>query len=70
MSKTISATNLRVHVRRVLDEVHYTETDYIVEKFVQPIGAIISLSDYELLQAARQQSATTPTEGPSIQTTS
>jgi prevent-host-death family protein len=64
MQKRISATDLRIHVRRVLDEVHYTDTDYIVEKFDQPIAAIISLADYELLQAARQQTATPGAKNP------
>jgi prevent-host-death family protein len=67
MPKTISATNLRIHVRRVLDEVHYTQVDYIVEKFDQPAAAIISIADYELLQAARQQAATSAEDSP-IQT--
>jgi prevent-host-death family protein len=69
MQKTITATQLRDQVGRVLDEVRYTQTDYIVNKLGQPFAVVISLEDYELLQAARRQAAAEK-EGPPSQTPS
>jgi prevent-host-death family protein len=62
MPKTISASHFRDHARRVLNEVHYTEADYIVEKFGQPAAVVISMADYERLQIARRQAGITPAE--------
>jgi prevent-host-death family protein len=53
--KTISASELRDHLRTVINEVHYGQTEYLVLKFGQPAAAIISLADFQLLQQARQQ---------------
>jgi len=58
MLKTISSSDLRAHIKRVLNEVGYGQAQYIVEKFGEPTAAIVSLEDFHLLQAARQQQAT------------
>ncbi len=58
MLKTITSSDLRAHIKRVLNEVGYSRTQYIVEKFGEPTAAIISMEDFRLLQSARQQQAT------------
>ena len=58
MLKTISSSDLRAQIKGVLNEVGYGQVLYIVEKFGEPIAAIISMEDFRLLQAARQQQAT------------
>jgi prevent-host-death family protein len=58
MLKTISSSDLRAQIKRVLNEVGYGQVRYIVEKFGEPTAAIISMEDFHLLQAARQQQAT------------
>ena len=58
MLKTISSSDLRAQIKRVLNEVGYGQVLYIVEKFGEPTAAIISMEDFRLLQAARQQQAT------------
>ncbi len=59
MLKTISSSELRVQVKTVLNEVGYgQEVHYIVQKFGEPTVAIISMEDFRLLQAAKQQQAT------------
>lgn len=58
MLKTISTTDLRTEIKRVLNEVRYGPTQYVVEKFGEPTAAIINLEDFRLLQAAKQQQAT------------
>ncbi len=58
MLKTISSSDLRAHIKRVLNEVGYSRTQYVVEKFGEPTAAIISMDDFHLLQSARQQQAT------------
>jgi prevent-host-death family protein len=58
MLKTISTTDLRTHIKRVLNEVGYGQAQYVVEKFGEPTAAIISLEDFRLLQAAKRQQAT------------
>ena len=57
MLKTISATDLRTEIKRVLNEVSYGQAQYVVEKFGEPTAAIINLADLDLLQAIRQQQA-------------
>ena len=57
MRTIISASDLRTGIRHVLNEVIYHRAEYIVEKFGEPAAAIISIADYHLLQAARQQQA-------------
>jgi len=58
MLKTISSSDLRSKIKRVLNEVGYGQAQYIVEKFGEPTAAIVSIEDFRLLQAARQQQAT------------
>ncbi|NIO71359.1 MAG: type II toxin-antitoxin system prevent-host-death family antitoxin [Anaerolineae bacterium] len=58
MLKTISSSDLRAQIKRVLNEVGYGQVLYVVEKFGEPTAAIISMEDFRLLQAAREQQAT------------
>lgn len=58
MLRTISSSNLRSDIKRVINEVGYGQTQYIVEKFGEPTAALISIEDFRLLQAAKQQQAT------------
>jgi len=58
MLRTISSSELRARIKRVLNEVGYGKAQYIVEKFGEPTVAIISIEDFRLLQAAKQQQAT------------
>jgi prevent-host-death family protein len=55
MFKTISSSDLRAQLKRVLNEVGYGQTEYVVEKSGEATAAIISMADFELLQAAKQQ---------------
>lgn len=57
MLRTISSSDLRAQIKRVLNEVGYGKTQYIVEKFGEPTAAIISIEDFRLLQATREQQA-------------
>ena len=58
MLRTISTTDLRAEIKRVLNEVGYGQAQYVVEKFGEPTVAIINLEDFRLLQALKQQQAT------------
>lgn len=58
MLKTISTSDLRAQIKRVLNEVGYGQVQYVVEKFGEPAVAIINLEDFRLLQVAKQQEAT------------
>jgi prevent-host-death family protein len=58
MVRTITSSDLRTQIKRVLNEVSYGQNQYIVEKFGEPTAAIISMEDFRLLQAARQRQAT------------
>jgi prevent-host-death family protein len=57
MLKTISTTELRAEIKRVLNEVGYGQSQYLVEKFGEPTAAIINLEDFRLLQAIKQRQA-------------
>ncbi len=57
MLKTISSSDLRAQIKRVLNEVAYGRAQYIVEKFGEPTAAIVSMDDFRLLQSIRQQQA-------------
>ncbi|MCB0166155.1 MAG: type II toxin-antitoxin system Phd/YefM family antitoxin [Anaerolineae bacterium] len=57
MSKKVSVSTLRTQIKRILSEVEYGQTEYVVEKFGEPTAAIISMEDYLLLQEAKQQYA-------------
>jgi len=58
MLKVISSSDLRAQVRQVLNEVGYGRAQYVVEKFGEPTAAIVSMEDFRLLQAVREQQAT------------
>jgi prevent-host-death family protein len=58
MLRTISTTELRAEIKRVLNEVCYGQAQYVVEKFGEPTAAIINLEDFRLLQTFKQQQAT------------
>ena len=58
MLKTISTTDLRTQIKRVLNEVGYGQAQYVVEKFGEPTAAIVSMEDLCFLQEARQRQAT------------
>jgi prevent-host-death family protein len=57
MLKTISTTDLRTEIKRVLNEVGYGQIQYVVEKFGEPTAAIINLEDFRLLQEVKQWQA-------------
>ena len=57
MRKTISSSDLRAQIKRVLNEVRYGQAQYIVEKFGEPTAAIVGMEDYRLLQEARKKQA-------------
>jgi len=63
MLKTITTSDLRTHVKRVLNEVGYGGVQYLVEKFGEPTAVIISVDDFQLLQAAKRQQATDSLRG-------
>lgn len=54
MQRTISATDLRTRIKKVINEVGYGQSQYVIEKFGEPTAAIISMNDYALLQAIQQ----------------
>jgi len=58
MLKTISTTDLRTQIKRVLNEVGYGQAQYVVEKFGEPTAAIVSMEDLGFLQEARQRQVT------------
>ena len=57
MLRTISTTDLRTEIKRVLNEVGYGQAQYVIEKFGEPTAAIINLEDFCLLQALKQKQA-------------
>jgi prevent-host-death family protein len=58
LTKSISSSELRAQIKRVLNEVGYGQVRYIIKKFGEPTAAIVSLEDFHLLQSVRQQQAT------------
>jgi prevent-host-death family protein len=58
MLKTISSSDLRAQIKRVLNEVGYGQTEYVVEKFGEPIVAIISVEDFQVWQTLKQRQTT------------
>ena len=58
MLKTISTSDLRTEIKRVLNEVGYGGAQYLVERSGEPTAAIVSLEDFRLLQAAKRQQGT------------
>jgi prevent-host-death family protein len=59
MPKTISSSELRAQIKRILNEVGYGQSQYVVERFGEPTAAIVSVEDLRLLQAVKQQRAKT-----------
>ena len=59
MLRTISSSELRAEIRRVLNEVGYGHAQYVVEKFGEPTAAIVSMEDFRLLQTVRREQAAT-----------
>ena len=57
MPKTISSSELRAQIKRILNEVGYGQSQYVVERFGEPTAAIVSMEDLRLLQAVKQQRA-------------
>lgn len=55
MLKTISSSDLRSRIKRVLSEVEYGQAEYVVEKFGEPAAAIVKMADFLLLRVLRQQ---------------
>lgn len=54
MLKSISASELRAKIKRILNEVGYGQTEYVVEKFGEPVAALINMEDFRLLQKVKQ----------------
>lgn len=61
MTKTITASDLRGRIRTVLNEVGLGRVEYIVEKFGEPVAAVIGMEDYRLLQVLKERAKVTPT---------
>lgn len=59
MPKTISSSELRAQIKRVLNEVRYGRAEYVVERFGEPAAAIVSVEDLRLLQAVKARQART-----------
>jgi len=59
MPRTISSSELRVQLKRILNEVGYGQTHYVVERFGEPTVAIVSVEDLRLLQAIKERQAKT-----------
>ena len=49
LTKSISSSELRAQIKRVLNEVGYGQAQYIVKKFGEPAVAIVNLKDFLLL---------------------
>jgi prevent-host-death family protein len=58
LERTISSSDLRAQIKRVLNEVGYGQAQYIIERFGEPTVAIVNMDDFRLLQATKQQQAT------------
>lgn len=49
--KTVTSSDLRTNIKRVLNEVEYGTEQYVIEKFGEPTAAIISMEDFHFFQA-------------------
>ena len=58
MLKSISTSELRAEIKRVLNEVGYGQAQYVIRRFGEPTAAIINLEDFRLLQTVKRQEAT------------
>lgn len=59
MPKTVSSSDLRAQIKRILNEVGYGQSQYVVERFGEPTAAIVSMEDLRLLQVVKQRRAKT-----------
>lgn len=59
MPRTISSSELRAQIKRILNEVGYGQSRYVIERFGEPTAAIVSMEDLRLLQAVKQRQAKT-----------
>jgi len=57
MLKTISSSELRAQIKRILNDVGYGQSQYVVERFGEPTAAIVSIEDLRVLQTIKQQQA-------------
>jgi len=55
MLRKISVSDLRAQIKRILNEVGYGQSEYIIERSGEPTAAIISIKDFKLLQEVKQQ---------------
>lgn len=53
MIKTINATTARKNFGKLLDEVSYQGHAFIIERKGKPMAAMISIEEYNKLQAVR-----------------
>lgn len=54
MIKSISSTDLRAQAAKVLNDVSYGQSLYVIEKHGQPSAAIINMQDFRLLQQIKE----------------
>ena len=57
MARRVSAREARAHFAEITDRVRYTGEPVIVEKQGQPSVAMVSLSDFDILERLRRQKA-------------
>ena len=57
--KTISSSELREQIKRILNEVGYGQSQYVVERYGEPTAAIVSSEDLRLLQEIKRRQAKT-----------
>lgn len=57
MPKTVSASELRTKIKRILNEVRYGQSWYVVERFGEPTAAIVSMDDLRLLERVKRERA-------------
>lgn len=59
MARRVSAREARTHFAELTDRVRYTGEPVIVEKQGQPFVALVSLSDFDVLERLRREKAAT-----------
>lgn len=57
MAKRVSAREARSHFAEITDRVRYTGEPVIVEKQGQPFVAVVSLSDFDIVERLRREKA-------------
>jgi len=53
----ISATELRAHVRQIMQRARFQDETFLVENFGQPMAVIVSVQEYERLTRQRLTAA-------------